>query len=263
MSYAVIGGAISGGLLIIDFDVARFYDAWKIAVGTLADGLPVQRTGGGGYQIFCRCDSPGENAKLAWMPNEAEETGRKIAIETRAEGGYACVPPSLHPDGTYYKMISGDLTAIPTIPQAQADALLAAARKLDECPYTRRKDRIELPAAQARRRRVAASRNGCASVIQQFEHRSDHQMSALESHGYTKIGDRYVRPGGQSGFVTIKDGRSCHFSSNDPLNDGKVKSGVGIHDAFDVFAYFEHGGDVKAAVKAGASAGHPTPGSEK
>src|SRR5437868_607197 len=35
-SYAVIGGAISGGLLIIDFDVARFYEVWKTAVGELA-----------------------------------------------------------------------------------------------------------------------------------------------------------------------------------------------------------------------------------
>jgi putative DNA primase/helicase len=50
----------------------------------------------------------------------------------------------------------------------------------------------------------------------------------------------------------VKDGRSCHFSSNDPLNDGRVKSGIGVHDAFDVYAYYEHGGDVKAAVKAAA-----------
>ncbi len=251
-SYAVIGGAISGGLLILDFDVERFYDAWKAAVGELADGLPVQRTGGGGYQVFCRCSTPGENAKLAWVPCESEESGREIAIETRAEGGYAVVPPSLHPSGKVYQMLSGGLAAIPTIPQARADALLAAARKLDECPYTRQeKERIERQAAQSHERRVAASRNGSTGVIQQFN--SAHAIDAiLEAHGYTRIGDRFVRPGGKSASVTVKDGRSCHFSSNDPLNDGVVKSGVGIHDAFDVFTHFDHGGDVKTAVKAAA-----------
>jgi putative DNA primase/helicase len=49
----------------------------------------------------------------------------------------------------------------------------------------------------------------------------------------------------------VKDGRSCHWSSNDPLNDGKV-SGCGCHDAFDVFAHLQHGGDVSRAVKAAA-----------
>ena len=251
-SFAVVGGAISGGLLIFDFDVERFYHAWKAAIGDMADDLPVQRTGGGGYQVFCRCDAPGSNDKLAWVPCESEESGREIAIETRAEGGYAVVPPSLHPSGQVYEMLSGDLTAIPKIPQARADALLAAARKLDECPYTRReRERIERQAAQTHERRVAASRNGSTGVIQQFN--AAHAIDLLlETHGYTKLGDRFVRPGGKSASVSIRENRSCHFSSNDPLNDGKVKSGVGIHDAFDVFTHFGHGGDVNAAVKAAA-----------
>jgi hypothetical protein len=76
--------------------------------------------------------------------------------------------------------------------------------------------------------------------------------SLLERHGYTKGRDRYVRPGGRSESVSVRDGRSVHWSSNDPLNDGKVKSGIGVHDAFDVFCYYEHGGDVRVAVKAAA-----------
>jgi len=253
-SFAVVGGAVSGGLLILDFDVARLYQQWQVDVGDLAEGLPVQRTGGGGYQVFCRCSSPGENAKLAWVECETEESGREIAIETRGEGGYAVVPPSLHPDGTRYEMISGELAEIPMIAQARADALIAAARKLDEAPFTRQeKERIERDAVAAHQRRTAASRNGSANVIGQFN--EAHPIDALlESHGYTRLGDRFVRPGGKSPSVSVKDGRSVHFSSNDPLNDGKVKSDIGIHDAFDVFAHFEHGGDVKAAVKAAARA---------
>jgi len=252
-SFAVVGGAVSGGLLILDFDVARLYQQWQVDVGDLAEGLPVQRTGGGGYQVFCRCSSPGENAKLAWVECETEESGREIAIETRGEGGYAVVPPSLHPDGTRYEMISGELAEIPMIAQARADALIAAARKLDEAPFTRQeKERIERDAVAAHQRRTAASRNGSANVIGQFN--EAHPIDALlESHGYTRLGDRFVRPGGKSPSVSVKDGRSVHFSSNDPLNDGKVKSDIGIHDAFDVFAHFKHGGDVKAAVKSAAN----------
>ncbi len=60
------------------------------------------------------------------------------------------------------------------------------------------------------------------------------------------------RPGGKSESVSVKDGRSCHWSSDDPLNDGRGKGGCGCHDAFDLYACFEHGGDVGRAVKAAA-----------
>ena len=44
-----------------------------------------------------------------------------------------------------------------------------------------------------------------------------------------------------------------HWSTNDPLNDGRVKAGCGCHDAFDIYAHFEHAGDVARAVKAAAA----------
>jgi P4 family phage/plasmid primase-like protien len=258
-SYAIVCGKVShkegtGGLLVIDFDIERLYGAWLAAVGVLAVDLPVQRTGGGGYQIYCFCPNPGENSKLAWVACSSEDSGRTIGIETRGEGGYAVGPLSLHPSGNYYRMIRGDLRQIPFIPQAQADALLAAARKLDECPHTRQeREKLERQAAALHQRKSAASRNGSTNVIDQFN--QAHPIDGLlEAHGYTRDGERYVRPGGKSASVSVKDGRSCHFSSNDPLNDGRVKSGIGVHDAFDVYTHFEHGGDVGAAVKAAARA---------
>lgn len=256
-SYAVVAGTVSGGaqgngLLVLDFDVARFYEAWALAVGDLAAGLPVQRTGGGGYQVFLRCPEPGENAKLAWVECETEHSGRRVAIETRGEGGYAVVPPSLHPSGNHYQLIAGDLAAIPVIPQAQAEALIAAARKLDECPYTRQqKVKLEAEAHQAYQRKSLAARRGSTSVIDAFN--GAHAIEVvLERNGYARSGDRFIRPGGTSASVSVKAARSCHFSSNDPLNDGQVKTGMGVHDAFDVYAHLEHGGNVKAAVKSAA-----------
>ena len=70
---------------------------------------------------------------------------------------------------------------------------------------------------------------------------------ALEQHDYTHHGERYVRPGGKSASVTVKDNRSFHHSSNDPLSDGYW------HRPFDVFCHYDHGGDCRAAVKEAAT----------
>ena len=69
------------------------------------------------------------------------------------------------------------------------------------------------------------------SVIDTFN--AGHRIGAvLEEHGYTQgPSGRYIRPGGKSESVSIKDERSCHWSSNDPLNDGKVSSGFGVDDS--------------------------------
>jgi putative DNA primase/helicase len=250
-AFAVVGGKISGGLLILDFDIARFYDAWCLAVGDLAGGLPGQKTGGGGYQKLLRCPDPGGNDKLAWVPDEDENSGRTIAIETRGEGGYAIVAPSLHPSGKYYAAMPGPaLVDIPTVNQARADALLAEARKLDEAPLTRQeKERAEATAREAHQQRQA-QRNGQASVIDAFN-QAHHIEDVLQRNGYAKgTHGRYIRPGGKSESVSVKDGRSCHWSSNDPLNDGRGKGGCGCHDAFDVRRILDFGGDGKAAAKA-------------
>lgn len=243
---AIPCGRVSGGLLVLDFDVEGFYGEWAAAAGDLADGLPVQRTGGGGYQVFLRCPDPGRNAQLAWSPKEEEISGREIAIETRAEGGYVVAPPSLHPSGGTYVWLNQDARdfAIPEISQARADALLDAARKLDKAPFTRQ----EL-AAQEERARTARPRQRSGgddiSVIDAFNARNGIEET-LERYGYTRRGFRYVRPGGKNPLTVVIDGKSFHHSSDDPLKTGHLV------DPFDVFSCYEHGGDYKAAVKAAA-----------
>ncbi len=243
-SIAAIGGNVSGGLLIIDFDEARFYEAWREQVGNLADGLPVQRTGreGGGYQVWLRCLEPGRNDKLAYVRDETEEEGRRIAVETRAEGGYALAPGSLHPTGRRYEAISGDFTNIPVVSQAVADALLSAARKLDEAPLSRQQMETKEHAAGTCTKYRS---NGRASVIDEYNRRTTIE-EALEVHGYQRYGNRWKRPGGRSLSVTISDNRSFHHSSNDPLSNGFWRQ------PFEVFCELEHAGDCRAAVKAAA-----------
>lgn len=254
-AFAVVGGAVSGGLLVIDFDSVRCYEAWMHRVGNLADGLPIQRTGGGGYQIMLRCEEPAGNQKLAWVADEKKQAGRSIAIETRGEGGYAVLAPSLHPSGKRYEVIRGDFAGIPTLSQAHADALVYAARKLDEAPMTRQQlDKGKKATAKSDGYR--GQMNGQASVIDEYNKRFG-ITDVLIRNGYRKVGDRLIRPDADETSepgvqVFERNGDhlkvSYHWSSNDLLNDGHA------HDAFSAFCELEHSGDYREAVKSAADA---------
>ncbi len=245
---AAIGGEVSGGLLIIDFDGPGFFERWQAEVGELADSLPVQRTGhasGERYQLAMRCERPGRNDKLAWVPDETEETGRRIAVETRAEAGYAVLPGSLHPSGRRYEVVAGDWLNIPRVSQARTDALLDGARKLDEAPYKKQElERLEKAKTSDKHHRGS---NGRGNVIDLFNERHTIEQE-LERYGYRRFGARWVRPKGKTPSVYVQDGRSFHHSTNDPLNDGYW------HRPFDLFCQYEHAGDVTSAVRAAADA---------
>ena len=254
-AFAIVGGAVSGGfspegeqlyLTSIDFDVHGFFERYKTDLGDLLDGVSVQKTGGGCYQVIFRSAVEIRNTQLAFAPNDAEETGREIAIETRGEGGYFVAPPSLHPTGNIYQWIEGDLGSVPTISAARAQALLDAARRMNAAPYTRQQLEAHRKREQsATPRQLPNTPN--ASVIGAFN--AAHSVEEmLEQHGYKLRGDRYARPGGSSPSVTILDGGSFHHSSNDPLRCDEH-----TQDAFSIFAYYEHGDDYKSAVKSAAA----------
>jgi putative DNA primase/helicase len=113
---ALVTGKVSVHLVAIDFDEPRFYQSWLGKVGELSTGLVVQKTGNGFHVIF-RSQEPIPNLKLAFVADEHEVDGRRIAIETRGEGGYILVAPSIHPNGSAYTIQSGSLTDVPTIKQ--------------------------------------------------------------------------------------------------------------------------------------------------
>jgi len=73
----------------------------------------------------------------------------------------------------------------------------------------------------------------------------------LESHGYQRLGKRYLHPHSESGkpsLVILGNGNICYsHSSGDPLGDGKV------HDAFDVYRILEHGSDMDKAIREAAA----------
>lgn len=125
---AIIGGSVSGGLLIIDFDAKadELLPNWCKQVGKIAKHLPVVKTGKG-YHVYLRCHEPGRNLSLA-----ISGAGEKL-IETRGEGGYAIAPPSIHAETRKpYQLVQGDLLNIPRLDQEQVEFLLGAARSFDE-----------------------------------------------------------------------------------------------------------------------------------
>lgn len=246
LSFAAVCGKVSGGRVHIDFDEASLYPLWCEIVGSLANGLPVIKTGRG-FQVVFNTAEPCANVKLAFVPDESEKDGRKCAIETRGEAGYAVLQNSLHPSKRIYETLSGDPLHPPTISAADAETLLNAARKLCHCPQTRQqRDATEKNAKECNRSRAAV--NGQGSVIDQFNQIRSIK-DTLEKYGYRAgSGGMFIRPGKDGPFtsVTIRDGRSFHHSSNDALNDGYW------HRAFDVFCHYDHAGDCKKAVKAAA-----------
>lgn len=100
-------------------------------------------------------------------------------------------------------------------------------------------------------RKAKASGAKGDSVIDQFN--DAYGIAAvLEAHGYTEAGHaRMNRPGGTTAGVHLIDGLSFHFSSNDPLNDGKFGY-FSYHDPFSAFCLLAHAGNVSKAVRAAA-----------
>lgn len=125
---AIIAGAVSGGLEVLDFDQVGLFPEFKDIVDEhmpgLMDTLPVVQTPSGGVHVYYRCEEISGNEKLA--DYIAEDGAASVAIETRGEGGYVVAPPC---EG--YVMRSGRITTgVPDITLSTRSLLFAVARSL-------------------------------------------------------------------------------------------------------------------------------------
>ena len=102
---AVVCGAVSGGLEVIDIDLKNdvtgsLYQNLITEIGPLIDKLYIVKTKSGGYHFYYRCETIEGNIKLASRSaTEAEQkenphVKQVVLIETRGEGGYVIAPPT-------------------------------------------------------------------------------------------------------------------------------------------------------------------------
>ena len=134
---AIICGAISGGLEVIDVDTKHDTTGslWDELKGLIGDNLPelynklvIAQTKSGGYHIYYRCSSIAGNLKLSTKLN------REVLIETRGEGGYVIAPPTFG-----YIYIQGEPGNIPTITIEERDILFSIAKSFNELEETKPK----------------------------------------------------------------------------------------------------------------------------
>lgn len=119
-------GAKSNGGYCLDFDVGGYFDAWRKAVGPLADTLPREERDGRAH-VYLRADASLKSDVLAY----ADEAGEEKAIELRADKAAITASPSLHASGARYAFVVGSLKATPHVKPDELDRMLVAARKLN------------------------------------------------------------------------------------------------------------------------------------
>jgi len=263
---ATIGGAVSDGLEILDFDyhknagikgdfAGNLYPEWKEFVISqfpeLFQKLVIISTPKSGYQARYRyeADKFEGNQKLVEAYEINPETSevildehgkqKKVAlIETRGEGGYALCPPS-----PKYKMIQGDLLNIPTITKAERDFLIKVAKSFHAIPND---VKIQVQPTDLR-------------PGDDFNQHGNHR-DLLEKHNWTLALERngveyWRRPGkegnGWSATWNAIPNRFYVFSTNaSPLEDEKT------YDLFALYTFLEHDGTFQVAAKTLASEGY-------
>jgi putative DNA primase/helicase len=260
MGLAVIGGAVSGFVEILDFDVRDLFVPWRVIVEErcpgLVERLPLSKTPSDGRHLFYRCQGIEGNLKLA---QRLRFNGRpETLIETRGRGGYAIIPPSpaaCHPLKLPYVLLCGDLTAIPTITRQERAILLDAARSFNEYVLP-----PHIITSVSSRGAIQVKRDRPGDVFNaQAEWRD-----ILEPHGWLPIGQRgdltlWKRPGKREAGCSA----TTNYAASDLLyvftTNGDPFEPHTAYTKFAAYALLQHGGDFHAAARALARQGYGQP----
>lgn len=250
---AVVCGAVSGGLEVIDIDskyditgtlIERIYASIEELCPDLLKTLYTVKTKSGGMHLYYRCEVVEGNAKLAQRPTTDEERTKnphekvKVLIETRGEAGYVIAPPTPGYERTGPQ-------EIPVITADQRDTLLSIMRSFNEV--------VE----QERPQRQLGSERYALKPWDDFSERGDHR-TLLEANGWHYMGSRgeneyYRRPGKDDGVSAswhVSKRLFYCFTSSTQFEPGKA------YRLSSVYAILDHHGDFAAAAKALTARGY-------
>ena len=241
---AVICGAVSGGLEVIDIDTKyQTYDLWEKIKERLHEGifakLHIVKTRNGGYHLYYRCEVVEGNSKLANRPATPEEIKANphlktlTIIETRGEAGYVVAPPT---EG--YEVLQSK--GIPLLSVEEREHLMEIMRSFNEV--------VEEEIVETAHR--PSPKEYGISPFDEYNQRGDIE-ALLTKHGWKKVANGgarayYLRPGGESshsGSYNMDMGLFSVFSTNTPFTVGK-----GYRPA-SVYAILECNGDLKKAAR--------------
>ncbi len=246
---AIIAGAVSGNLEIIDCEGGSPIGEWKETVqrmghGDLLNHLAVVVTPSNGVHLYYRCSSIGKNQKLAMRPDGS--SGRpKVIFETRSEGGYVLAPgcpPECHATGNEYRLAAGDLMNIPTITPEEREVLLSAARSFDMMPIK------AIKAGPAH----YESTGGTGDRPGDHYSRATSWAQLLEPHGWKQVFSRgevtyWRRPGKDQG-ISATTGHGGHDILYVFTSSTAFEPGTG-YTKFTAYAILVHNGDYDAAAR--------------
>lgn len=234
---ALIGGAISGGLVCIDFDdhgsrFADWFDSVRAEDPPLADLLVIQQTPSEGYHVIFRTQEEIRNGKLARLAERNSE-GKIDLIETRGEGGYFLVSPS---DG--YILKQNDFFSIPDLSKEQVEILISNAKKFN------------LKAKEAIPDTTQANSEFGLSPFDSYDTKIN-PIPLLEEYGWKVVrtsGEAVslCRPGKQRGVSATWNhipGRLYVFTTNTEFENEHVYKPSAI------YTILKHNGDFKKAAK--------------
>lgn len=247
---AIVCGAVSGGLEVIDVDckydlTGNLFDEFMQSIvdndPDLAESLVVAKTKSNGYHLFYRCPVITGNKKLAQRYATEEEKQANphekclVLIETRGEGGYVIGSPT-----SGYSYIQNKPYDIPLITEKQREILLECARSFNQV--------IE---EVSHHKHYVEQKTFNKSPFQDYNERGD-IIGLLERHGWRIVGEKgpktiFLRPGNttskSSGDYNRDMGLFMVFTTSSEFEPMK-----GYRPAA-VYTILECGGDYKEAAK--------------
>lgn len=198
----------------------------------------------------------GDTERASELRDEARQYAMYAVFELRsATDGHQRLdvfPPSMHPDtGKPYRWISQPRDPWPELPVWLATIWLEfdkiKPQMMAACPW------LPVPKEyKPKRRRTPEYAPGGTSVIDQYC-RSTDIVSELTARGYEQRGKRFISPHSTTnlpGVVLFDDDRCWIHHASDPLCSDETGQPV---NAFDLYCFYEHGGDIRKAVKQAAA----------